>query len=129
MGILVRKFGELNIMLIGFASTAAALAVMGFAPMLSIFLTGITVNAFGNAILRPSISGLLSKNASPSHQGLVFGLNQTLMSIAQIICPLISGWMIEKNWTLPWCLLIASCSLSGLLVGKFSSAKINFQQV
>ena len=127
MGVLVRKLGELNIMLIGFTSTAAALAVMGFAPLLAIFLMGITVNAFGNAILRPSIAGLLSKNAGPTHQGLVFGLNQTLMSIAQIICPLISGWMIEKNWTLPWCLLIACCSLTGLLVGKFSSAKINFQ--
>ena len=126
MGHLVKKIGEVKIMLIGFSSTALALTVMGFAPLLTIFLMGITVNAFGNAILRPAISGLLSKNASPAHQGLVFGLNQTLMSIAQIICPLISGWMIEKNWTLAWTLLIALCSLTGLIVGKLSSRKINY---
>ena len=125
MGHLVKKIGEVKIMLIGFSSTALALTVMGFAPLLTIFLMGITVNAFGNAILRPAISGLLSKNASPAHQGLVFGLNQTLMSIAQSICPLISGWMIEKNWTLAWTLLIALCSLTGLIVGKNSSRKIN----
>jgi DHA1 family tetracycline resistance protein-like MFS transporter len=124
MGFLVQKFGEVKIMLIGFASTAVALLVMGFAPLLAIFLIGITINTFGNAILRPAISGMLSKNASPAHQGLVFGLNQTLMSIAQIICPLISGFLIGKGLTLVWCLLIAAISLLGFIVGLFTPKQI-----
>ncbi len=123
MGYLVKKIGEYNIMLIGFFSTALALTVMGFAPILAIFLMGITINTFGNAILRPAISGMLSKNANPAYQGLVFGLNQTLMSVAQIICPLVSGWLIEKHWTFSWCLLIAAISLLGLIIGYFSSHK------
>lgn len=114
----VLKLGEAKIMLLGFASSALALLVMGLAPLLSIFLVGITINTFGNAILRPAISGLLSKSASPREQGLVFGLNQTLMSIAQIICPLISGFLIGKNWILIWCLGISAISLLGFFVGK-----------
>jgi MFS family permease len=127
MGFLVRKLGEVKIMLLGFSSTALALIVMGFSPLLSVFLVGISINTFGNAILRPSISGMLSQNASPAHQGLVFGLNQTLMSIAQIICPLISGFLIEKEWTLIWCLSISAISLLGFFVGKLASTKINYQ--
>ncbi|MDO9182728.1 MAG: MFS transporter [Bacteriovorax sp.] len=129
MGHLVRKIGEINIMLVGFASTALALLVMGFSPILSIFLVGISINTFGNAIVRPAITGLLSQNASPKHQGLVFGLSQTLMSIAQIICPLVSGILIEKHWTLAWCLGISGVSLLGLFIGKLSSAKINIQRI
>jgi MFS family permease len=127
MGPLVRKLGETKIMLLGFTSTALAMSVMGLAPLLSIFLVGITINTFGNAILRPSISGMISQSASPAHQGLVFGLNQTLMSITQIICPIISGILIEKNWTLAWCLTISAFSVIGLVVGKMASLKIKFQ--
>ena len=127
MGHLVRRFGEVKVMLIGFLATAIALLVMGFAPMLAIFLVGITVNTFGNAVLRPSISGMLSQNASPHQQGLVFGLNQTLMSIAQIVCPLISGFLIEKEWTFVWCLSIAITSLFGLLIGRLTATKLKFQ--
>lgn len=127
MGFLVRKLGETKIMMIGFLSTALSLIVMGFAPLLAIFLMGITVNAFGNAILRPSIAGMLSKSASPTHQGLVFGLNQTLMSIAQIVCPLISGILIEKELTFTWCLIISGVSFIGLIIGKMTSQKIKPQ--
>jgi DHA1 family tetracycline resistance protein-like MFS transporter len=124
MGWLVQKLGEVKIMLLGFASTMIALLVMGFAPLLAIFLLGITVNAFGNAILRPAISGMLSKNASPHHQGLVFGLNQTLMSIAQIICPLISGYLIGRELTFIWCLIISGISFLGLIIGRMTSKQI-----
>lgn len=124
MGHLVKKLGEVKLMLIGFSSTALALIVMAFSPLLAIFLIGITVNTFGNSILRPAISGMLSKNAGPSYQGLVFGLTQTLMSIAQIICPLVSGWLIEKQWTLSWCILISAFSLLGFIFGKSTSNQL-----
>ncbi len=127
MGPLVIKLGEIKIMLLGFSSTAIALIVMGFSPVLSIFFLGISINTFGNAILRPAIAGLLSQNASPAHQGLVFGLNQTLMSVAQIICPLVSGYFLANNWTLPWCLLISGFSIIGLLVGSLASKKIHLK--
>ena len=127
MGSLVKKLGETKIMLLGFTSTALAMSIMGLAPLLSIFLVGITINTFGNAILRPAISGMLSQSASPSHQGLVFGLNQTLMSIAQIICPILSGFLIEKEWTLAWCLTISAISIIGLVVGKMASTKMKYK--
>lgn len=129
MGYLVIKLGEVKIMLIGFGSTALAILLMGISPMLSIFLMGITINSLGNAVLRPAISGILSQKASPNQQGLVFGLNQTLMSIAQIICPLISGYLIGKNWNFFWCLLISAISFLGLLVGKFTANNIQRQNI
>lgn len=124
MGRLVEKLGEEKLMMLGFASTMTALLVIGFAPVLAIFLMGITVNAFGNAILRPAITGMLSKNASPHHQGLVFGLNQTLMSIAQIVCPLISGFLIGKQLTFIWCIAISGISFLGLIIGRTTAKKL-----
>lgn len=124
MGKMVRKLGEVNIMLLGFSSTGIALLIVGMTPLLSLFLAGITLNTFGNAILRPSISGMLSQNASPTHQGLVFGVSQTMMSIAQILSPLLSGYLIEKNWTMLWCITISGLSFVGLIVGRFVSTKI-----
>lgn len=129
MNYLVQKFGEVKIMFIGFCSTALAILIMGSSSILPLFLFGITINSFGNAILRPSISGMLSQSASPHEQGLVFGLNQTLMSTAQIICPLISGFLIGKNWTFLWCLLISSISLIGVIVGKITAKKITSTKV
>jgi MFS family permease len=125
MNHLIRKFGEVKIMIIGFTSTFLAFLIIGSFSFshsfLPIFLMGITINTFGNAILRPAISGMLSQIASPIQQGLVFGLNQTLMSIAQIVCPLISGFLIQKNLNFFWCLLISMISLLGLGFGVFSS--------
>lgn len=128
MDFLVKKLGEINLMLIGFASTALAYLIMAISPLLAIFLIGITINSLGNAILRPAISGMLSQNASPHQQGLVFGLNQTLMSIAQIVCPLISGYLIGKNWNFLWCFLISAISLFGLVIGKFTEKRISCQR-
>lgn len=128
MDFLVKKFGEINLMLIGFGSTALAYLIMAISPLLAIFLIGITINSLGNAILRPAISGMLSQSASPHQQGLVFGLNQTLMSIAQIVCPLISGYLIGKNWNFLWCFLISAISLVGLVIGKFTEKSILYQR-
>ena len=124
MKFLVKKLGEVKMMIAGFCATTIAILIMGVAPLLAIFLMGITINAFGNSILRPSISGMLSKNASPEHQGLVFGINQTLMSSAQVICPLVSGWLIENQLNFMWCLLISAFSLGGILVGKLASNRL-----
>ncbi len=124
MGKLVERWGEEKIMLVGFGSTMIALLVIGLSPALAIFLLGITVNSFGNAIIRPAITGMLSKNASPHHQGLVFGLNQTLMSIAQIVCPLVSGFLIGKQLTFLWCLMISGMAFMGLIIGRITVKKI-----
>jgi MFS family permease len=121
---MVKKLGEMKVMLIGFSATCIAFLSLSNTFYLPFFLLAITVNTFGNAILRPAISGMLSQYASPKQQGLVFGLNQTLMSIAQIICPLISGFFIEKNWLLYWCLLISFTSFLGVIFGKLTSKKI-----
>lgn len=118
MGKLVKLLGENKLILVGFASTALAFIIMGYSPILSIFLIGMSISTFGNAVLRPAISSMLSLNASREHQGLVFGVNQTLMSIAQIICPLISGFLIGKEWTLYWCLLISFISFIGLYITR-----------
>lgn len=124
MKVLIKKIGEVNMMLLGFTATAFAFLVMGLSPILAIFLMGITINTFGNSILRPSISGLLSQHAGPEHQGLVFGINQTLMSIAQVICPLVSGFLIEKQLTITWCLIISGISLAGIFIGRMASKNL-----
>jgi fucose permease len=76
---------------------------------------GISLNSFGNALLRPNLTGLISRNVSPHHQGLALGFAQTLMSVAQIVCPLISGFLIEKEWYFIFTSSISMASVLGLL--------------
>lgn len=121
MDVLVRKFGELKIIKIGFFFTCLAFFTISTFPIFSIFMFAITINTIGNAILRPAISGMLSKNATNTQQGIVFGISQTLMSIANIICPIISGQLIGLNLNNVWCLLIAITSL----IGFFYAQKIS----
>ncbi len=119
---LVRKHGEIKVMLGGFLLSSLSLIIMGPSSIIIIFLFGMTINIIGSSILRPSISGILSKNATVSEQGLVFGINQTSMSIGQVIAPLLSGILIEHQLNLSWALLISALSLFGFIF-TFSNYK------
>lgn len=100
-GPVTRRFGEKNVikatLLIATVTLLLILTAFDFTSLL------ITVGlfAFGNAMLRPSISSLVSKDALMD-QGLALGLNSSFMSLGRFTGPLLAGFLFDINTSLPY---------------------------
>lgn len=70
--------------------------------------------AFGTAVLRPALLSLVSQTISHSDQGRVMGITQSLQSTAQILAPLVSGYLIQHLLLTAWAVAGAICSGTGL---------------
>ena len=58
--------------------------------------------AVGGAGLRPALTSLVTQKAGKREQGVILGLTQSLMSVAQIIAPIISGLLISAGDLTLW---------------------------
>jgi MFS family permease len=98
MGRLVRSLRrEARLVKMGFATMALSFALMAAVHQVSYLLVAIALLTFGSAILRPSLTALITTRAARHRQGMVIGLMQSLMSIAQIVAPVVAGFLIQAN--------------------------------
>jgi DHA1 family tetracycline resistance protein-like MFS transporter len=91
---LTKTFGEWPLAIVGpifVAAGMAILAIVGIKPLLVLLLLGGGINAIGRSLQTPTVFALISHNSDPKEQGLVFGLNQGLSSIARVIGPVIAA--------------------------------------
>jgi len=100
-GPLTRRWGEAAIIRASLAASAVGFVLM----LLAIDYAGVlvTTNLFvlGNALLRPSVSSLISRQAA-GNQGLAMGLNNSFMSLGRILGPLWAGTLFDLNLSLPY---------------------------
>jgi DHA1 family tetracycline resistance protein-like MFS transporter len=121
IGKLVKTFGESRLVQMGFAMMAAGFVVMGRVQYIPYVLLAITLITLGNAILRPSITSLITMSAAKHRQGMVIGLMQSLMSVGQIVAPLVGGLLIEHQFLTAWAWaggLVCAVGLSLITIGK-----------
>lgn len=128
-GILVRRliprFGERKINKWGLVSAAIGLGLMGASVFLSPYMlllwTGVklslglislalavTLFSVGYSLSNTSLSGALSLLGSSGEQGRIFGVNQSLSSVARIFGPALGGGLYSFSHSQPF-------FLSGLL--------------
>ncbi len=100
---LIDYFGELKLIRIGILVMALSLLFSSFITSKILFIICITFFAFGNSATRPVLIGMISKKVSSKEQGAVLGITNSLASLAQIIGPLIGGYMLTvfPAFTLP----------------------------
>jgi DHA1 family tetracycline resistance protein-like MFS transporter len=94
IGRLTKHFGEWPLAILGpvFVATGMLMtAFTGFHPILTIMLIGGAINATGRSLQTPTLYALISQSTDPNEQGLIFGLNQGLSSIARVIGPVIAA--------------------------------------
>jgi len=94
IGRLTKRFGEWPLAIIGPLFVAVGLsliAVTGFKAILAVVLLGGAINAIGRSLQTPTLYALISQNTDANDQGLIFGLNQGLSSIARVIGPVIAA--------------------------------------
>src|SRR5438094_267946 len=73
MGSLVKRFGESRLVQMGFATMALGFALLSGAAQLLYLLIAIAFLTFGSAILRPSLTSLITTRAARHQQGMVIG--------------------------------------------------------
>ncbi|MBR0797669.1 MFS transporter [Bradyrhizobium jicamae] len=94
----------------GIALGSAGLAIAGRISLLAVFLTLIIV---GTMFARSTLTAELSRSSAINRQGMIMGLNQSLMSGANISAPLVSGALIGHQLFVIWALGMAVMALIG----------------
>jgi MFS transporter, DHA1 family, tetracycline resistance protein len=102
IGRLVDKLGESRLVQLGFVTMAGGFAVMSSVEYIPYVLVAITLLTFGNAVLRPSLTSLITKTVARHRQGMTIGLMQSTMSVAQIVAPVVAGMLIEHQFLSAW---------------------------
>ena len=102
IGPLVKTFGESALVQIGFAAMAAGFVLMSGVYYIPYLLLAIALLTFGHAVLRPSLTSLITKRVARTRQGMVIGLMQSLMSITQIVAPICAGILIQNQFLGTW---------------------------
>jgi MFS family permease len=123
IGRLVKRFGESALVSAGFISLVIGYIVLGPCRDIPTLMFVSTISSFGNGLLRPTLSSLLSQNAAPAEQGVVLGLNQALNSLAQIFAPILGGVLIGRGQLTFWAWVAAAAALAGYLLARLSRAR------
>ncbi len=113
---LVDRVGEAQVVRLGFAVSAAGYALLAFADDLPLLAVALSLSGVASSLLRPALLGLISNAVPPTRQGLVFGVTQSLQSMALIVAPLLAGALIHVGWLTGWAASCAVVMLAGIVV-------------
>jgi MFS transporter, DHA1 family, tetracycline resistance protein len=118
IGRLVKRFGEAALVRAGFLAATVGYALLGAAHGVALLLAAATISAFGNGVLRPALTSLITQQVSRREQGTVLGLNQSLLSIGQIAGPALAGALIGRGFLASWAFFAALVVMVGLLLSR-----------
>ena len=97
----------------GMGAGFGGLALVSGIGSLTVFLTLIIA---GFMFTRATLTFELSRSAAIDRQGMIMGFNQSLMSGANIVAPLISGTLIGHRLYAAWSLSMAGISVCGAIL-------------
>jgi MFS transporter, DHA1 family, tetracycline resistance protein len=116
IGRLVKRYGEARLTGAGFAAMGVGYAVLAVVRSVPELLASAAVATFGQGSLRPALTAQITHNSGRDEQGLVLGIAQSLMSVAQIVAPLVSGFLIGHGMLHAWALMAGAAAVAGLLL-------------
>jgi len=116
IGRLVKRFGERQLTRVGFATMSASYALLAMVRRVPELLASATLGSFGQGALRPALTAQITHHSERHEQGLVLGIAQSLMSVAQITAPFLAGLLIEHGMIAAWAFMAAAAAALGLLL-------------
>lgn len=137
IGRLVKRFGELPLVIIGAVCFAGSLFAVPFVgPQkggLLALLIGGGIFSLGNSLATPALTSLASKSAGPAGQGGVLGVTQSVASLARVVGPLLAAVLIHsaiaypgadglKHYMSDHSLLVTFWTASGIMLAAFLAA-------
>jgi DHA1 family tetracycline resistance protein-like MFS transporter len=101
IGRLVKRFGELPLIIFGALCFAISLFAVPFvgpaAGGLAALLIGGGVFSMGNSLATPALTSLASKSVGPEQQGTVLGVTQSAASLARAVGPSLAALLINSS--------------------------------
>jgi DHA1 family tetracycline resistance protein-like MFS transporter len=100
IGRLVKRFGEMSLVIVGAFLFAGSLFAVPFvgpqAGGLLALLVGGGLFSIGNSLSAPSLTSLASKSVSSGEQGSVLGVTQSVASLARAVGPALAAFLIHS---------------------------------
>lgn len=100
IGRLVKRFGELPLVIVGALCFAVSLFAVPFVgPQtggLLAMLIGGGIFSLGNSLATPALTSLASKSVGPAEQGTVLGITQSAASLARAVGPTLTALLIHS---------------------------------
>jgi MFS family permease len=124
VGRLAKRYGESALVSAGFASLVVAYIILGPSSTIAWLAVVSTISSFGNGVLRPALTSLVTQNAGRHEQGVALGVSQSLNSIALIIAPIVGGTLIGHNLLTQWAWVAAAAALVGLVGARWGSSLV-----
>jgi MFS transporter, DHA1 family, tetracycline resistance protein len=118
IGPTVKRFGDEGLVRIGLIFSVVGFALLGWTFGVGPLVAVVSVLAVATTVVRPAITSLITQIAGRSEQGGALGLMQALQSIAQILAPALSGFIINHGWLGAWALMAAAASVLALMTRK-----------
>lgn len=115
IGRLVKRFGEPRLARAGFATMAVGYGLLGLVRRVPELLGCTTLASFGQGALRPALTAQVTQHSRRDEQGMVLGITQSLMSVAQIVAPPLTGFLIGHQLLWAWAIVAGAAAGIGLL--------------
>ena len=104
-----------TIVVIAFACMGAGFLGIAIVGTLSLLALSLTLIILGMPLIRTTLTAELSRSVPPNRQGMIMGLNQSLMSSANIIAPFLSGALIDRRLYDTWAFAMAAIAVCGAI--------------
>ncbi len=121
IGRLVKRYGEPALVVSGFVALALGYFGIGLTASAAVLLAAGTLTAYGNGVIRPALTSLITQEAGRREQGVVLGITQSLMSMASIVAPVLAGLLIEHEMLTTWAWVAALLAAVGIALARKGS--------
>ncbi|MCW4016826.1 MAG: MFS transporter [Candidatus Bathyarchaeota archaeon] len=99
----LRALGERHILITGILSMALSMITIAFSTEYLFVFVPLIFLAYGTGVSRPILTSKLTNSVTQKETATILGVNNSLNSVAQIITPIVGGFVIEylPSQTLP----------------------------
>jgi predicted MFS family arabinose efflux permease len=101
---------------VAFGCMGAGFLALAFVAEIGLLAVCLTLIIAGSMFVRSTLTAELSRSAALNRQGMVMGFNQSLMSVANILAPLLSGALIGRGLHTVWAAVIGAIAVVGALM-------------
>jgi len=100
---ILRFLGEKRVLVTGIFSMIISMVVLVFSAEYLFVFVPLVFLAYGTGVSRPILTSKLANSVTQKETGAILGVNNSLTSVAQIIAPILGGFIIEylPSQTLP----------------------------
>jgi MFS family permease len=95
---LSQRISVVTILFLGLALRSLTFVLMPIFPNLAYFVTVSVVFSVFNALVQPTLTTLISLNATPDTQGSALGLNSSYLNVSNAFGPIIAGALVNAQY-------------------------------